>query len=61
MMCVGILFTYCFVATPSSIQDYCQLYQPTIIAKGEGSISAQSTVKRRILANELTYKKLCGK
>jgi hypothetical protein len=29
--------------------------------KGDGTLSGTSAAKRRILANELTYRKLCAK
>lgn len=57
----------CMVLSPASCQhtmgmadDYCQLYNEVITAKGDGAIVATPGVKRRLLANELTYHKLCG-
>lgn len=54
-----------FVAlSPSSCQtttdSYCQVYNPVIVEKGDGTITAKSGVKKRILANELTYRDQCG-
>lgn len=45
---------------PVVINSYCQVYNPVVIAKGDGAISAPLVVKRRILANELTYRQECG-
>ena len=61
MICIGILFTYCFMATPEQIDSFCLTYQPVVQAKGDGSISATPGAKRRLLANELTYRQLCPK
>jgi hypothetical protein len=54
-----------FVAlSPSScsqeqIDSYCQLYNQVIVQKGDGTITASPGVKRRLLANELTYRQFC--
>ena len=46
--------------TTASVTDsYCSLYVKVVQDKGDGSITATSGAKRRILANELTYRKLC--
>lgn len=42
------------------IDSFCQVYQPIVQQKGDGAITAASSVKRRILANELTYRDQCG-
>ena len=60
MICIGILFTYCFMATPEQIDSFCLTYQPVVQQKGDGSVTASPGAKRRILANELTYRKLCN-
>ncbi len=39
--------------------SFCQVYNKVIVAKGDGAISATQGVKRRILANELTYRDQC--
>jgi len=39
--------------------SYCSTYMKVIRAKGEGSIVATSEVKKRILANETTFRELC--
>ena len=59
MICVGVLVAYCFAATPTVSDSFCQVYQQVVAAKGGGMISAAPGVKRRLLANELTYRKLC--
>ncbi len=40
--------------------SYCQVYNKVIVAKGDGTITATTGVKKRILANELIYNKLCS-
>jgi len=44
---------------PGAVDSYCQLYLQVVRAKGEGNINAPTEVKRRILANEKTYRELC--
>lgn len=46
---------------PVPIDSYCQVYNPVIITKGDAQISARLAVKKRILANELTYRQECKK
>lgn len=54
-----------FVAlNPSScsqeqIDSFCQVYNQVIVQKGDGTITAPSGVKHRLLANELTYRQSC--
>ena len=57
--CFGILIMWC---PPQSgpIEDFCTLYERVIVAKGDAAIAAPIGVKRRLLANELKYKKFCG-
>lgn len=43
------------------IDSFCQVYQPIVQQKGDGSLKASDGVKRRILANELTYREQCRK
>lgn len=43
------------------VDSFCQVYTRVIVAKGDGSITATSGVKRRLLANELTYRDQCTK
>lgn len=45
--------------TPQEIDSYCQLYNQVVVQKGDGTITASNGVKRRLLANELTYRELC--
>ncbi len=39
--------------------SFCTVYNKVVQQKGDGNIQASSGVKRRILANELTYKEQC--
>lgn len=45
--------------TPEQIDSYCALYNQVVVAKGDGAITASPGVKRRLLANELTYREIC--
>jgi hypothetical protein len=45
--------------TPQEVDSFCLVYNQVILQKGDGSISATTGVKRRLLANELTYRQLC--
>jgi hypothetical protein len=41
------------------VDSFCQVYSPVVVAKGDGAITATSGVKKRLLANELTYREQC--
>jgi len=45
--------------TPQQIDSFCQVYNQVVLQKGDGTIVASPGVKRRLLANELTYRQLC--
>jgi hypothetical protein len=45
--------------TPEQIDSYCQVYHQVVVNKGDGSIVATPGVKRRLLANEKTYRDFC--
>lgn len=70
-VCAGLSLSSCvnkdgvwqFQATaqPTVVDSYCQVYQPVVVEKGDGSITAKTNVKKRILANELTYREQCAK
>ena len=45
--------------TRLTADSYCQVYTPIVVSKGDGNIVASSGVKKRILANELTYRDQC--
>jgi len=45
--------------TQKEIDSFCQIYNKVIVEKGDGSISAAPGVKKRLLANELTYRQQC--
>jgi len=56
----------CFVVlSVSSCQttsdSYCLVYTKVIQGPGDGSIQAPLAVKKRIAANEVTYRQLCKK
>lgn len=58
--CVGLIVMKCFAQEPVPLDSFCQLYDRVIVAKGDSAISAPLSVKRRILANELKYRKFCN-
>jgi hypothetical protein len=45
--------------TPQEVDSFCQVYNQVVLQKGDGTITATQGVKRRLLANELTYRQLC--
>ncbi len=45
--------------TPEQIDSFCQVYNQVVLQKGDGTIVASSGVKKRLLANELTYRQQC--
>jgi hypothetical protein len=45
--------------TQQEIDSFCYAYQKVIIEKGDGKIVASDGVKKRLLANELTYRQVC--
>jgi len=45
--------------TPEQVDSFCQVYNKVIVQKGDGTIVAPPGVKRRLLANELTYRSQC--
>lgn len=47
--------------TVSVDDSFCLVYNKVIVAKGDGAITASQGVKRRLLANELTYNDQCQK
>lgn len=46
---------------PVAVDSFCQVYNKVVVAKGDSAISASTAVKKRILANELTYRSQCAK
>jgi hypothetical protein len=58
--CVALSLGSCAHA-PVAVDSFCQIYNPVVAAKGDGTITATAGVKRRLLANELTYRQLCTK
>ena len=57
-VCAALSLSSCVHAPPPT-DSFCRVYSPVVVAKGEGAISAAPSVKRRILANELTYRDQC--
>ena len=47
--------------TPDQIDSFCQVYNQVVLQKGDGTITASAGVKKRLLANELTYRQQCVK
>lgn len=60
MLVCGALSLSSCVHAPPAVDSFCQVYHPVVVAKGDGTIAATSGVKRRLLANELTYRSQCG-
>lgn len=54
LVCAGLSLSSCAPkATP--VDSYCLMYNPVVVEKGDGAITAKAAVKKRILANELNY------
>lgn len=58
LVCAALSLSSCAHA-PLAIDGYCERYNKVIVQKGDGAITATSGVKKRILANELTYRDQC--
>lgn len=56
LVCAALSLSSCAHAP---IDSFCQVYSKVVIAKGDGVITATSGVKKRLLANELTYRDQC--
>jgi len=59
MLMLGLLALSPSSCTPEQIDSFCQVYNRVIVQKGDGKIVASDGVKRRLLANELTYRDQC--
>jgi hypothetical protein len=59
MLCVVSSLASCQHAVP--VDSFCQVYNQVVVQKGDGTITASPNVKRRLLANEMTYRQLCTK
>ena len=65
MRCRPLMLTLSLLAlkpnscTPEQIDSFCHVYNKVIVQKGDGKIAASDGVKRRLLANELTYRNQC--
>lgn len=60
LVCAALSLSNCVHNTPP-VDSFCQIYNPVVVAKGDGTITAAPSVKKRILANELTYRGQCVK
>lgn len=58
LVCATLSLSSCSHAPPPT-DSFCQIYNQVVIAKGDGAITATSGVKKRIYANELTYRDQC--
>lgn len=58
LVCATLSLGSCTHTAPV-VDSFCRVYNPVVVAKGDGGITAASGVKRRILANELTYRDQC--
>lgn len=59
LVCAALSLSSC-VHAPPPVDSFCQIYNRVVLQKGDGSIAATPGVKKRILANELTYKSQCA-
>lgn len=57
---LGLLTLSLSNCTTVPTDSFCQIYRPVVVQKGDGAIAATVSVKRRILANELTYRDQCS-
>lgn len=58
LVCATLSLGSCTHSVPV-VDSFCRAYNQVVVAKGEGAISAAPAVKKRILANELTYRDQC--
>lgn len=62
LLLLGLSLSSCALFRPAAptIDGYCERYNKVILEKGDGKITASLGVKRRLLANELTYEEQCA-
>lgn len=66
LVCAGLSLSGCaglpnpFVTPAMVVDSFCEVYNKVVVAKGDGAITAPLAVKKRILANELTYRDQCA-
>ena len=58
LACAGLSLSSC-AHVPPPVDSFCKIYNQVVVSKGDGAIAAPLTVKKRILANELTYRDQC--
>jgi len=59
MLTASLLASNPSSCTPQQIDSFCQVYNQVVVSKGDGTITATSGVKRRLLANEKAYREFC--
>lgn len=61
VFCIGIVVTYCFLPQQEPpVDSYCLQYDQVIVEPGDSKITAPIGVKKRLLANELKFKRFCN-
>ena len=58
LVCAALSLSNCVHVSPPT-DSFCQIYNQVVVSKGDGAITAPLPVKKRILANELTYRDQC--
>lgn len=61
MLAFAVLSLSSCVHAPVPVDSFCRIYSPIVVSRGDGAITATPSVKKRILANELTYRDQCSK
>jgi hypothetical protein len=59
LVCAALSLSSCVSTGTVSTDSFCQIYNRVVVQKGDSAISAPLSVKKRILANELTYRDQC--
>lgn len=59
MICVGLIVMKCFTQEPAPVDSFCDLYTKVVVEKGDAAIQAPLSVKKRLLANEQLYRRIC--
>ncbi len=56
LVCAGLSLSSCTLFQKAApLDSYCLIYNPVVVERGDGAITAKPAVKKRILANELNY------
>lgn len=59
-LALGVAVLWCEPQRETPTDSFCLGYQKVVQAKGDSEIKAKLDVKKRVLANELFYKKYCS-